>query len=94
MSYTDVMGPLEDLSLPLDAAWGVLKTLSLVESKLISPESYSTVHERARRARAKRFNSPAIYQAMKVITAKYCCSKFTTFIKVCNVLLFVVYRHW
>jgi Zn-dependent oligopeptidase len=65
-SFTDIVSPLETLSLPLDAAWGVLKTLSLVESKQITPETYSKVHERARRARAKRFHSPAIYQAMKV----------------------------
>jgi hypothetical protein len=52
----------------LDAAWGVLKTFALVDSKIVDASSYSKVHDRARKAKMKRMHSKPIYNAMKVHT--------------------------
>jgi len=66
VKYEDVVEKLDELSLPLDAAWGVLKTFALVNNKLVSAEEYSKVHDRARKAKSKRLHSKPIYNALKV----------------------------
>ncbi|XP_059472173.1 uncharacterized protein LOC132194728 [Neocloeon triangulifer] len=67
IKYEDVVDKLDELSLPLDAAWGVLKTFALVNSNFVSAENYSQVHDRARNAKSKRLHSKPIYEAFKKI---------------------------
>jgi hypothetical protein len=66
VKYEDVVDKLDELALPLDAAWGVLKTFALVDNKIVDASSYSKVHDRARKAKMKRMHSKPIYNAMKV----------------------------
>ncbi|CAB3370728.1 Hypothetical predicted protein [Cloeon dipterum] len=67
VKYDDVVDKLDELALPLDSAWSIVKTFALVNSKLISADSYSKVHDRARKAKTKRMHSKPIYEAMKKI---------------------------
>lgn len=61
----DVFVPLEELGAPLDLTWGVSKTLYLGNSSMMPTKSYLAIHERAKRARASKFNSLPIYGAVK-----------------------------
>lgn len=61
--FKDVFDPLEKLGAPLDMTWGVSKTLYLGNSTLMPTKSYMAIHDRAKRARASKFNSRIIYNA-------------------------------
>ena len=60
------MDPLEKLGAPLDAAWGVARTLYVTDLKAMPTEVYRNIHNRARKARALKFQSKPIYEACKV----------------------------
>ena len=66
VEFEDVIHPLEELSAPLEAVWGVAKTLHFTSSKVMPQKSYHTIHEKARKAKMLKFNSKPIYQACKV----------------------------
>jgi oligopeptidase A len=57
--------PLEEINTPLETTWGLAKTLYLGNKTLMPTKQYLTIHDRARRARATKFNSQAIYYAIK-----------------------------
>ena len=61
------MDPLEKLGAPLDTAWGVARTLYVTDSERMSSDTYKQIHNRARKARALKFQSKPIYEACKVI---------------------------
>ncbi|KAJ8948826.1 hypothetical protein NQ318_013478 [Aromia moschata] len=63
--FKEVFQPLEKVGTPLDMTWGLSKTLYLGNSTLMPTSSYMSIHDRARRARASKFNNKAIYQAVK-----------------------------
>nr|CAD7592199.1 unnamed protein product [Timema genevievae] len=63
--FPNVLDPLEVLGAPLDTTWGLVKTLYLTNSKLMPTNCYMGIHDRARRARATKFNSLPIYTACK-----------------------------
>lgn len=63
--FKDVLDPLENLGASLDTTWGLSKTLYLGNSTLMPTKSYLSIHDRARRARATKFNSSQIYGAIK-----------------------------
>lgn len=63
--FGDVFNPLEEIASPLDTTWGLAKTLYLGNSTLMPTKSYLTIHDRARRVRASKFNSLPIYYAVK-----------------------------
>ena len=63
--FKDVLNPLEEIASPLDTTWGLAKTLYLGNSSLMPTKSYLTIHDRARRVRASKFNSLPIYYAIK-----------------------------
>ena len=66
VEFEDVIHPLEELSAPLEAVWGVAKTLHFTSSKVMPQKSYHTIHEKARKAKMLKFNSKPIYEACKV----------------------------
>lgn len=59
----DVVNHLEKHGSALDMTWGIAKTLYLGNSALMPTKSYIAIHERAKRARATKYNSPKIYRA-------------------------------
>ena len=61
------MDPLEKLGAPLDTAWGVARTLYVTDSERMPSDTYKQIHNRARKARALKFQSKPIYEACKVI---------------------------
>jgi oligopeptidase A len=63
--FNDVLNPLEEIASPLDTTWGLAKALYLGNSTLMPTKSYLTIHDRARRVRASKFNSHPIYYAIK-----------------------------
>lgn len=63
--FNDVFNPLEEIASPLDTTWGLAKTLYLGNSTLMPTKSYLTIHDRARRVRASKFNSLPVYYAVK-----------------------------
>lgn len=63
--FKDVFVPLEELGAPLDLTWGISKTLYLGNSSMMPTKSYLAIHDRAKRARASKFNSRPIYEAVK-----------------------------
>lgn len=50
---------------PLDSLWGVAKALYLGNSSLIPTKSYLNIHNRAQSARASKYASKTIYDALK-----------------------------
>jgi len=60
------MDPLEKLGAPLDAAWGVSRTLYVTDLKVMPAEVYKSIHNRAHKARSMKFQSKPIYEACKV----------------------------
>lgn len=60
------MDPMERLSAPLDAAWGVARTLYVTDSERMPSEIYKQIHKRARKSRSMKFQSKPIYEACKV----------------------------
>lgn len=69
-TYDQVIDPIEKLSVPFDYAWSVVKTLNLVKKNFMPSDSYLDLHNRARLARSKRYNSLAVYHACKVLKFK------------------------
>lgn len=69
--FKNVIDPIEKLGAGLDMTWGLSKTLYLGNSSLMPTKSYMAIHERARRARAVKFNSPIIYDiSLKELESK------------------------
>ncbi|XP_055903740.1 oligopeptidase A [Eupeodes corollae] len=50
---------------PLDTTWGIAKALYMGNSTLIPTKSYINIHDRARNARASKFNSKTIYDTIE-----------------------------
>lgn len=63
--FDNVFSNLEQLGTPLDTTWGLSKTLYLGNRSLMPTKCYLTIHERAKRARATKFNSNLIYNFCK-----------------------------
>lgn len=63
--FKEVIEPLEKLGVPMDNAWGLVKTLYLADQNLMPGDRYMTIHERARRIRSNKFNSLPIFRACK-----------------------------
>lgn len=63
--FKDVFVPLEELGAPLDLTWGMSKTLYLGNSSMMPTKSYLAIHDRAKKARASKFSSIPIYEAVK-----------------------------
>lgn len=63
--FKEVLDPVEEISNPMETTWGLAKTLYLGNSSLMPTKSYLTIHDRARRSRALKFNSPVIYYTIK-----------------------------
>lgn len=55
---------LDKVAGPLDTTWGIAKALYLGNSTLIPTKSYMNIHERARIARASKYNSKVLYDAL------------------------------
>ncbi|KAJ8932047.1 hypothetical protein NQ314_014998 [Rhamnusium bicolor] len=60
-----IFEPLEELGASLNRTWGLSKTLYLGNSTLMPISSYMLIHDRARQARASKFNNKEIYKAVK-----------------------------
>ena len=63
--FKEVFQVLEEIGAPLDLTWGLAKTLYLGNSTLMPTKSYLSIHDRAKRARAAKFNSTPIYECVK-----------------------------
>lgn len=63
--FNDVLNPIEEIASPLDTTWGLAKALYLGNSTLMPTKSYLTIHDRARRVRASKFNSLPVFYALK-----------------------------
>lgn len=63
--FAEVIDPLERYWAPLETTWGLAKTLYLGSSTLMPTKSFSTIHDRAQKARVAKFNSLPIYNAIK-----------------------------
>ncbi|XP_017778005.1 PREDICTED: probable cytosolic oligopeptidase A [Nicrophorus vespilloides] len=61
--FKDIIDPLEKMGTSLDMTWGLSKTLYLGNSSLMPTKSYLAIHDRAKKARATKYNSPLIYRA-------------------------------
>ena len=70
--FVEVLDPLEKYGAPLDTTWGLVKTLYLANKDLMPVRSYVSIHDKARRSRALKFNSEPIYAACKVKYLFYC----------------------
>ncbi|CAL8109986.1 unnamed protein product [Orchesella dallaii] len=68
-TYENVIDPIEKLSVPFDYAWSVVKTLNLVKNDFIPTAGYKDLHNRARAARSRKYQSLPIYLACKEIKA-------------------------
>ncbi|KAG5683892.1 hypothetical protein PVAND_013152 [Polypedilum vanderplanki] len=69
--FSEVLDPLEKLTTPIENTWGLAKTLYLGNSTLMPTKSYLTIHDRACRVRAAKFNSLPIYNAIKNDNKEY-----------------------
>jgi len=67
VTFKSLMDPLEKLGAPLDAAWGVSRTLYVTDLKVMPAEVYKSIHNRAHKARSMKFQSKPIYEACKRI---------------------------
>ncbi|KAL9899649.1 uncharacterized protein ACN427_007241 [Glossina fuscipes fuscipes] len=56
---------LDEATGPLDTTWGTAKALYLGNSTLIPTKTYMNIHDRARKARASKFCSKSIYDALQ-----------------------------
>ncbi|KAI9557823.1 hypothetical protein GHT06_014572 [Daphnia sinensis] len=65
VTFESIMDPLERLSAPLDAAWGVARTMYVTDSERMPSEIYKQIHKRARKSRSLKFQSKPIYEACK-----------------------------
>lgn len=60
-----VFKELDEVTGPLDTTWGIAKALYLGNCTLIPTKSYMNIHERARNARASRFCSKVLFEALQ-----------------------------
>ncbi|KAK5642208.1 hypothetical protein RI129_008375 [Pyrocoelia pectoralis] len=63
--FENVLNPLENAGSPLDATWGLSKTLYLGNSTIMPTKSYLAIHDRARKSRATKFNNTLIYETVQ-----------------------------
>lgn len=63
--FKEVLNPIEELTSPIETTWGLAKTLYLGNKIMMPTKSYLTIHERARKVRAAKFRSEAVYYAIK-----------------------------
>lgn len=56
---------LDEVTGPLDTTWGIAKALYLGNSTLIPTKTYMNIHERARNARASKYSSKILYNALQ-----------------------------
>ncbi|XP_014287509.1 uncharacterized protein [Halyomorpha halys] len=63
--FEDVIDRFEESGAQLEATWGLLKTLVMVDRKIIPTEKYMPLHERARSARSLKYRSRYIYNLLK-----------------------------
>lgn len=61
----NVFKQLDEVTGQLDTTWGIAKALYLGNSTLIPTKSYMNIHERARNARASRFCSKTLFEALQ-----------------------------
>uniref|UniRef100_A0A336M3W8 CSON011765 protein n=1 Tax=Culicoides sonorensis TaxID=179676 RepID=A0A336M3W8_CULSO len=62
--FKEVIEPIEHEFSPLETTWGLAKTIYLGNSTLMPTKSYLSIHDRARKASAMKFNSLPIYQTI------------------------------
>ncbi|GAB6025796.1 hypothetical protein CHUAL_011773 [Chamberlinius hualienensis] len=77
IGFEDVITPLEKLIAPLDYAWSVVKYKFMLEHTDEMANVYKNLHSRVQTARAQRFHSLHIFNAVKSISSSD--SKFDTF---------------
>ena len=70
--FVEVLDPLEKYGAPLDTTWCLVKTLFLTNKDLMPVRAYVSIHDKARRSRALKFNSEPIYTACKVKYLFHC----------------------
>uniref|UniRef100_A0A023EZR5 Putative oligopeptidase n=1 Tax=Triatoma infestans TaxID=30076 RepID=A0A023EZR5_TRIIF len=63
--FDNIVEPLEEYGTKLEATWGLVKALYVVDKKKMPSEGYLSLHERARRARSLKYNSRHIYNFFK-----------------------------
>lgn len=69
--FKDLIEPIEHEFSPLETTWGLAKTIYLGNSTLMPTKSYLSIHDRARKASAMKFNSMPIFTAVtKAIESK------------------------
>lgn len=69
--FKEVIDPIETEFSPLETTWGLAKTIYLGNSTLMPTKSYLSIHDRARKATALKYNSLPIYTAVtKAIESK------------------------
>lgn len=61
--FKDVIETLDLQGNSLDMTWGLSKTLYLGHSTKMPTKNYLAIHERAKRARAAKYNSKMVYEA-------------------------------
>lgn len=65
--FKEIIDPIESQYAPLEGTWGLAKTIYLGNSTLMPTKSYLSIHDRARKASAMKFNSLPIYNAMSKV---------------------------
>ncbi|XP_015601630.1 probable cytosolic oligopeptidase A [Cephus cinctus] len=65
--FKEVLNPLEELGVSLDTTWGIAKTLYFGNQSLMPTKCYLGIHDRARNARAVKFNSKSIFHLCKSV---------------------------
>ncbi|XP_036323402.1 probable cytosolic oligopeptidase A [Rhagoletis pomonella] len=63
-SLKSIFEELDKVAGPLDTTWGIAKALYLGNSTLIPTKSYMNIHERARIARASKYNSKVLHDGL------------------------------
>uniref|UniRef100_A0A0N7ZC91 oligopeptidase A n=2 Tax=Scylla olivacea TaxID=85551 RepID=A0A0N7ZC91_SCYOL len=66
-TFDNIIGELDKLESPFNAAWSTVKTLYTVKNSEMNTNTYLKIHERARKARVHKFQSQPIYEACKQI---------------------------
>lgn len=70
--FKELIEPIEKEFSPLETTWGLAKTIYLGNSTLMPTKSYLSIHDRARKATAMKFNSMPIFRAVnKAIVSKH-----------------------
>lgn len=68
--FRDIINHFEEPSVQLETTWGIAKTLYLGNSSLMPTKSYLNIHERAKRARAAKYNGKVLYEKIKESESK------------------------